>query len=727
MKKIIFFFLFIFSVPVFSQNKKIEPLLKNLKTAKEDTSKVKILKSLAWELSSSNTDTSILLANQALALSEKLKWQLGIAEMYHDIAWFHSIESDYPLSLKSYQNALDAWDLVEKNTPEEQQSAYFKTNLKNRKAATIGGIGLVYYYQGDYPKALDHYFKALKIYEELEDKQGIATWYGNIGNLYYSQNDRPQTLKYYLKALKLDEELGNKNGVSIQQCNIGLVYSDSASQMKLLHPDSLSQINSLFKTSLDYFFKALKIKEDLGDKNGVSIRLGNIGTVYYEQKDYTKAFEYYLKALKLTEEVGDKNRVAIWLCSIGELYIKTKKYAEAEKYLQRSLLIAREIGSLEDIKSANEFLCELFIQTGNYKKALEHYRKSIEIKDTLFNDYKKEEITRKAMNYEFDKKEAATKAEQEKKDALAAAESRRQKLFLMMIAAVALAVAVVAVVILRSLRITRKQKHIIELQKNEVLRQKELVEEQQKEIIDSINYAKRLQQAILPPEEEIKKYLPESFLLYKPKSIVAGDFYWMEHLDDLIFIAAADSTGHGVPGAMVSVVCCNALNRAVKEFGLRDPGKILDKTRDLVLETFAKSSSDVKDGMDISLCSINTTTHAVQWSGANNHLWYIANNQLKEITADKQPIGKTDNPKPFTTHNIQLQKGATIYLMTDGYPDQFGGPKGKKFKYKQLGDLLHESSISNFNSQKEILLDKFNDWKGTLEQVDDVTIIGIKI
>jgi serine phosphatase RsbU (regulator of sigma subunit) len=254
-----------------------------------------------------------------------------------------------------------------------------------------------------------------------------------------------------------------------------------------------------------------------------------------------------------------------------------------------------------------------------------------------------------------------------------------------------------------------------------------LIEEKNQNITDSITYAKRLQQAILPTLQALREFLPESFIYYKPKDIVAGDFYWMEHLKDITFIAAADSTGHGVPGAMVSIVCSNSLNRAVKEFGLTETGKILDKTRDLVLETFAKSNSDVKDGMDISLLAINKKQQQVSWSGAFNQLIYFSNGELKEILADKQPIGKTDNPKPFTTHNFELKAGDTFYLMTDGYSDQFGGEKGKKFKLKQFKEKILANSEKNLEQQKLILEKTFDDWKGALEQVDDVCIIGLKV
>jgi len=263
----------------------------------------------------------------------------------------------------------------------------------------------------------------------------------------------------------------------------------------------------------------------------------------------------------------------------------------------------------------------------------------------------------------------------------------------------------------------------------EIVNQKKIVEEKNKDITDSITYAKRLQDAILPPLSTVSKYLPESFILYKPKDIVAGDFYWLEKTDEQIFIAACDCTGHGVPGAMVSMVCSNALNSAVNEFKLRDTGKLLDKTKELVLETFGKSESEVQDGMDISLASLTPSKGGikVQWSGANIPLWYVSKGELQEVAPDKQPVGKYEIVKPFTTQNFELQKGDILYLFTDGYADQFGGPKGKKFKYKQLQEKLLDVSRLPMVEQK-LQLEKIQaEWRGKLEQVDDLLIIGIKL
>ena len=269
----------------------------------------------------------------------------------------------------------------------------------------------------------------------------------------------------------------------------------------------------------------------------------------------------------------------------------------------------------------------------------------------------------------------------------------------------------------------------------EVEIQKEIVDEKNREITDSINYAKRIQEAILPNQEMFKTHLPESFILYKPKDIVAGDFYWLEKFEDQIIFAVADCTGHGVPGAMVSVVCHNALNRAVKEFGLIEPDKILNKTRELVIGTFekgdqtsqVKSGDVIRDGMDIALCVLNTKTNELAFAGANNGLYHLHNNEITELIPDKQPIGKYAEERNFTTQKISMLKGDLIYLFSDGYADQFGGPEGKKFKYKQLKELLQKNASLKLNDQLTAVNNAFEKWKGNLEQVDDVCLMGVRI
>ena len=281
--------------------------------------------------------------------------------------------------------------------------------------------------------------------------------------------------------------------------------------------------------------------------------------------------------------------------------------------------------------------------------------------------------------------------------------------------------------------------------KAEIEKQKHIVDEKNREITDSISYAKRLQDAILPIQSALNMAIPNNFVLYLPKDIVAGDFYWLQEIDGIVLYAAADCTGHGVPGAMVSVVCHNALNRAVREYGLREPAKILDKTRDIVIETLKNShqeSISIKDGMDIALCSVNFNSGELQYAGANNSLYIInpsrsvAVENAKifgekgegfEIKADKQPVSNHFNNEPFTNHIIKLEQGDCIYSFSDGYPDQFGGERGKKFMYKKFKYLLIDIYHKPISQQLLELENTFDNWKGSMEQVDDICIIGVKI
>jgi serine phosphatase RsbU (regulator of sigma subunit) len=265
----------------------------------------------------------------------------------------------------------------------------------------------------------------------------------------------------------------------------------------------------------------------------------------------------------------------------------------------------------------------------------------------------------------------------------------------------------------------------LQLQQARIESKNKEVEAQKQEIIASINYAKRIQEAIFPSDKLVKEYLPNSFVLYKPKDIVAGDFYWMEHKNNKILFAAADCTGHGVPGAMVSVICNNALNRSVREYGLTNPGEILDKARKIVIQEFEKSDEEVQDGMDIALCSLEG--NKLQYAGAHNPLWLIRNGEIVETKANKQPIGKFYSPLPYTTHSFDLEKEDTLYIFSDGYVDQFGGEKGKKFKAKAFRELLLAMQDKTMEEQRSLIEETFEKWRGNIEQIDDVCVIGIRI
>ncbi|MES2132566.1 MAG: tetratricopeptide repeat protein [Bacteroidota bacterium] len=589
-------------------------------------------------------------------------------------------------------------------------------NIYNQK-------GVIYWYRDEFSKALQNYLKALKIAEELNDRFLISRSQANVGLVFISQKEFSKALIYYTKALKLKEDLHETRGVSAILNNIGTIY----------------QARKDYQQALMHFSRSLEIARADTNHGMEALDLSSIAEIYELQQNQEKALATYIEALDISEHYKDKILVPIMQHKIAAIYIQQKKYDAAQTFLESGLNVSLETGDLGTQKDINRSLSELFAINNNWKRSYLHYKTYTALKDSIYNENKTKDMVRNEMNFDFDKKQALDKKEQEKKDAVTAEEIKQQRMqrnyfiigFILML--------IVAGLVYRSYRQKQKANNIIALQKQEVEKQKEIVENQkqsleehQKEIIDSITYAKRLQEAILPPQEFINTYLPHNFIYYKPKDLVAGDFYWAEAINGLFFIAAADSTGHGVPGCMVSVVCSNALNRSVKEFNITDTGKILEKTRELVVETFEKSTNEVKDGMDISLLCIDTKNKKIIWSGANNPLWYIesagdVSPAITEIKADKQPIGKTDSPKPFTNHEIEYKVATTFYLFTDGYADQFGGEKGKKFKYKQFSNLLLQNYRLSMQEQKDLLDKAFQNWRGDLEQVDDVCVIGIKL
>jgi tetratricopeptide (TPR) repeat protein len=678
-----------------AQTREIDSLFTVLKTEKEDTNKVKTLNKLAFYFYSNNPDSTILIALKANTLATKLDWPIGEATSLNCVGVGYWTKGDFSKALDSYAKALK----IDK-----------ESGNKQLQARVLGNIGIVYQDQGDYPKALDYDFEALKMNEETGNKLLQANAYGNIANVYDIQNDYSKALDYYLKALKMDEEIGNRHGEMAQFENMANCYI---------------QLND-YSQALDYIHKVLKINEEFADKQEEAKALNIIGIIYDKQGDYRNALNNYQKALKIGEEIGVKELLGALYGEIGHIYEQTDNFKESEVYLKKGLSIDSSIGEKDDVRLLDEYLSQLYESTGRYKLSLEWYKKSMILKDTLFNADKNKALTQKELTYQFDKKQAEEKAEQDKKDLLVAADKKKQQIITGFISGGLILVLASLGLLFSRFKVTQKQKRIIE-------RQKALVEEKNKDIIDSITYAKRLQSAILPPISLVKQYFPQSFILYKPKDIVAGDFYWMQKVSkldgkgDIILIAAADCTGHGVPGAMVSVVCSNAINRIVKETEVRDTGSVLDNVRDVVLETFSTSEGEVKDGMDISFCAINRQANILEWTGANNPLWYIHKNKLIEIAPDKQPVGIQDNPKPFTTHLVNIEKGDIIYLFTDGYADQFGGPKGKKFKYKQLQEKLLAIAHLTMEEQKKALEETIETWKGSLEQVDDILVMGIKI
>lgn len=445
-----------------------------------------------------------------------------------------------------------------------------------------------------------------------------------------------------------------------------------------------------------------------------------LSNAYVDFENEDSAFYYGKKAYHMVP-ANNAQLKAFSTIHVARGFIKEGHADSAIIFADKALKVVEDLGAKKEIKDIHNVLAEAYKTNGNYKQALYHIEEFLKLEQEQASLQSAANISN--LEAELEAQRHQTELQKEKAEVVKRdAKIRQQRTQTIgLIAGLLLAIGLIVIAV-RSYMSKKKDAETIAVQKT-------IVEEKNREILDSIAYAKRIQSAILPPAGLVKEYLNESFILYKPKDIVAGDFYWMEPQKDRILFAACDCTGHGVPGAMVSVVCNNGLNRAVREFGLTDPGKILDKTRAIVISEFEKSEEEVQDGMDMALCALHTQTHTLQYAGANNPLWIVrnGNNEIEEIKADKQPIGKYAAASPFTTHEVKLHKGDTIYIFSDGYADQFGGDKGKKYKSGQMKKLLLSLQDKNMATQRQMLDAAFEQWRGDIEQVDDVCIIGVRV
>ncbi|MBL4669932.1 MAG: SpoIIE family protein phosphatase [Flavobacteriales bacterium] len=516
-----------------------------------------------------------------------------------------------------------------------------------------------------------------------------------------------------------------------------LFHSKKALELYTAANDTLGQISILTNISLDFlrlqkndtaFIYLIKLKHLSKNKKESSkyYMHQNFATYFYNIGDFNASINSYNKALIIAEKSNMIDSKSTVLMLMSNPYIAQKKYKKAEENLNKSLTIAINNNLLYESNETYKKLIKLNELLGNYKKAYQLEKLNDVIEKEIYNLDKINKINEIESQLKLTEKEKIiTQKELElKNEQFNTIEAKSKITQLFFVVAISLLIIISIVIILfRVKKLNRR-----------IQSQKMMLEQKNTEITDSINYAKRIQAAILPDMSLFKKSLPNSFILYKPKDIVAGDFYWMKsvgptnkHDNSTVLYAAADCTGHGVPGAMVSVVCSNALNQSVKELQTNNPAEILDFTRILVKENLKSEDENVKDGMDIALCFINFKTMEINFSGANNPLYIIRNNELIEIKGDKQPVGKYFKEKTFNNHSYQLQKKDMVYTFTDGYADQFGGPKGKKFMYRQFKQLLTNIATKPIETQHEILNQTFENWRGDLEQIDDICIIGVRI
>jgi tetratricopeptide (TPR) repeat protein/serine phosphatase RsbU (regulator of sigma subunit) len=665
---------------------------------------------------------------------------------------------------RSLDYALKALDLAEK---------------QNNKVAIASGstnVGNSYFIKGNYPQALKMYLAAEKMLNELGDRKGMAGSYMGIGNVYYTQGDLPKAREYYLKAMVIREELNDKNGMSGCYNNLGNLY----------------QMEKSFEKALEYHQKSLKLKLELGDYKGLSSSYGNIGLSLFEMGQYDSALVYQQKALKLRQELNNKAGQSASYINIASIYEKMGRQQEAITYLEKALELSKSLGYKEGEKNAYASLSNAWEKQGDFAKSLEYFRLYSEVKDTLLNEDTRKQVATLQTIYETEKKEKEiillTKEraiqdlvlqqqedelirqtfENEKKRAeielltqqkrlqameiekkqgeierqklLAEANARELRAQRMVrnftIAGLGM-VMLLAFFIYRGYRL--KKKSNIELSKrNEEIRKAYTIIEQNrdeiaqknKDIQDSINYAQRIQQAILPPIPSIKAAFPDSFVLYKPRDIVSGDFYAFIEKNGKTIVAAVDCTGHGVPGAFMSMIGTDQLNQIIMEHNITRPAEILSRLNKGIRQALKQGDedSDSRDGMDIAICAFDLKSNVVEFAGAQRPLWYISNGVFTEIKANELPIGgSTAEDYSFTNHTFGYSPGDAFYLFSDGYVDQFGGAQGKKFMSRRFKELVMDIYSRPMNDQHALLLDSFEHWKQDIDQVDDVLVLGVRV
>lgn len=712
--KAIVFLLFLGTKMTYAQSEldslfKILPNEKNLK-------RVEIICQISKLYRGIDADSAKILAEEALMIAKQFNNPSYIAEAYNALGGAFLFKGDFNKAIDNFQLALLNFSNI---------------NDLNRTADMMNNLGVVHRKMGKYEKAIRYYIEALKIKEKSEDKTELISLLNNIGGIYYYQKNYKKAEEYYSRVLELSLQTGDNVGIAASYNNLSLIAFE---QKK-------------FDKALELNKKALELRKLNNDQHGIAVSLNNMGRIYQAIHDYNQAVYYFLQAFERYQKSGDWDGAANTLYNIGSIYHEKKEFKTALNFLEKSARISDSLEANVNLRDNYKVMAECYSALGNITKAYECLREFVILNDSIMNEQILKQTAELEAQYESGRKESEIKLLkqekliQQKDNERQKAEINRQRILRnSLLAGLGF---IIIIVILVLIQYSQKQKANKKLQKQneEINQQKILIEqksneiaEKNKEITDSIRYAQRIQHAIFPVESLIKTYLPQSFVLFKPKDIVSGDFYWFQPSflnNDLFYIAAVDCTGHGVPGAFMSIVGNNLLTEAVKVSGKIQPSEILDElNKNLTIHLHQKNdNSGIKDGMDIALCAIDKDKKILSFAGAYNNLYMIRNNELLIFNADKKAIGtwSQDNYTPFNQHEIAIQQDDVFYIFSDGYADQFGGPKGKKFKAAQLRDFLLHIHKHEFETQQKLLSQKFESWKGNLEQVDDVLIIGFKV
>jgi serine phosphatase RsbU (regulator of sigma subunit) len=747
-----------------------------LANAKPDTGKVRSYFELAYLLENSNPDSSLILSQQALILARKISWSEGIICAMYDVGLYHDLKGEVSTALIYEDSALalcstlnntkrlsSIYNVLGNITAEQDHYSlstnyYFKAlaidSVSSKKTIPdlYNNIGLNYQDEGNYEKAESYYFNALRIYHEQNNDDGMATTEDNLANIYDLQGNHLKALENHLKSLKIDSTLHKDANVALGYSNIATCY------MSLRKNDK----------SLEYSFKALALSRKIGASGNLSNNLGNIGLAFiniFDVDSDKKGFSYvnngrtlYIthdalldtalvyenNAIEASSITGSKMGLINGYQGLAGIYSLQHNYDRAIFYYLQAYNISDSLGVLDEKMLNAKCLGHAYLQAGKYDMAAKYLDKTLSLKDSLFSDEKEKALGKLETKYEDDKKFL----EQQKEMAVAAEQDKRQKLATAGVSVGLGLVLIFLFLLFRRFKVTNEQKKVIEEQKKYVDAAYGQLQEKDKDITDSIAYARKIQSAIIPSEEYLKDSLGEYFVLYKPRDVVSGDFYWCHKEGGKVIFAVVDCTGHGVPGAFMSMIGNSMLNQVVIENKIfSNSGEILNQVRNNLLRQLQQRGQESvsRDGMDMAICIWDRDKNILQYSGANNSLYLVRKgvngsavqnpkfrphgNDMLEVLADKQPIGYQEGKMEtvFTTQTIELKKGDTIYISSDGYQDQFGGDKNKKFTSRAFRDMLVSISGNTCAEQKQTLDSTIEKWKNSYAQTDDICVMGIKI
>lgn len=738
MKKWLFAFyllIHIFSGNVHAQLPYVDSLKKELSLhPDEDTVRMELLiKICRSHIIETNDMDQLEYYNSLLfPLSQKLNSRKGIAASYLYKGINSKIRSDYPQAMIHFNHSLAIYKglnersgiaacyinmgLVEdrlgnyaKAIQYASEASRMRTALGDIRgtASAMNNMAISYGNLGDYKRSMEYYFKSLGLRESIHDLLGMSVSYLNIGDSYLLQEKLEESEKFLYKALPLKKEVGDKEGEAYVYANLATIATKRRN----------------FKDALIMHLKALKLREEMNDRQNINQTNNYIGVNYQMQGKCNEALPYFMKARKSSIEIKDK---VTWIDSdngAGKCYEEKGDFQAALSNYKEALQLAREINFRPGERDALDNLASVYEKMGAFKEALFYQRSYTRVKDSLLNEASSKQAAELNTRYETDKKEKEilllTKDQQLKDKTLKQQTLVRTGL-------------IIGLGLLFALSFLLFNRYRFKQRANLVLKkQKQEITEKNLQITDSIDYAKTIQEAILPDHEKLSTYFNHYFILYKPKSIVSGDFYWIGKKDDKIICAVADCTGHGVPGAFMSLLGHNILENVVQRDTSTNPGAILSTLNQEIVNRFSvgKELQTVKHGMDIAIISVDERKQELEYAGAGNSLYLVRENKLTEIKADKMSTGivQTDRETvQYTNHRFGLRKGDMLYLFSDGFPDQKGGPDKKKFYYQPFKDLLTKISDLPPEQQKQQLEETINRWMGNGEQVDDILVMGIR-